>query len=88
MNDIRKSIFNTILEKCEKNKILKNISYFCVKSGIGDVIYRIGSKKYLKMRTEFYESNKERIINNIQILADEESKNTDVKEREDIFLKI
>lgn len=74
MNNLRNSIFNKVLAKCEKNKFAKEICFTIIKSGFGDVVYRTFSKKYLKDRQEFYKKNEERVKNNINCLEDELSK--------------
>jgi len=74
MYDLKDTPFKNIMMKFEKNVIGKRILHFLIDIGFKDTIYRILNRDYLKKRKEFYNNNIELVEQNIDLLADEKSK--------------
>ena len=63
-----------MMQLFESNKVLRKILFFVIDIGFEDFVFRTINKNFLKQRKEFYMKRKSEVEENINILADDKSK--------------
>ena len=74
MNKIKYNPLSGMMQLFESNKVLRKILFFVIDIGFEDFVFRTINKNFLKQRKEFYMKRKSEVEENINILADDKSK--------------
>ena len=76
MYNLANNPFKDLMKKFEANIFGRRILFFLIDIGFEDFVYRIKNRDYLKKRCEFYSNNEKEVEENIELLADDFSKDT------------